>query len=326
MTGGQLKRRPWERTHQNTMNSAFLLTAMSLVLLLTACGKGEKSTRQQGKASSSGQVKVQPRLAPVPLKPIKAPPGAPRELALDLGDNVKLKLMLVPAGKFMMGRPKVAKGMVQNDLLHEVTISKAFYMGKHEVTQRQYQQVMGTNPSQSKGFDLPLEMASWDDAREFCQKVAAKTGQTVRLPTEAEWEYACRAGGASIYSTGNSEAHLDQLGWYDKNSGDMSLSFANGQKTHPVGQKTANGWGLHDMHGNVWEWCHDKFQSYGPKAVVDPQGPDAPPELCWSRVIRGGSFGSNMDWCRSASRYNETSVTRKKDIGFRVAVSLPKAP
>jgi formylglycine-generating enzyme required for sulfatase activity len=144
---------------------------------------------------------------------------------------------------------------------HEVTISTPFYLGRYEVTQEQYQQVMGKSPSHFKGRDLPVEYVSWDEAQEFCKKASevARSSRdqrgdpegrptVVRLPTEAEWEYACRAGTTARFCSGDADADLESVAWYGANSGGT---------THPVGQKTPNAWGVHDMHGNVWEWCQD---------------------------------------------------------------------
>jgi len=197
---------------------------------------------------------------------------------------------------------------------HEVTLTKPHYMGKFEVTQGQYQQIMGTNPSEFKGRDLPVECVSWDDAQEFCKKASEKTGLTIRLPTDAEWEHACRSGTKTTYYTGDSEADLDRAAWYLKN-----ITWA----THPVGQKVPNAWGLYDMHGNVWEWCQDFYEPYKAEALVDPQGPAQGAE----RVFRGGSWRL-MYWdCRSARRGWEDSSGRGDLLGFRVAASVPpKAP
>jgi formylglycine-generating enzyme required for sulfatase activity len=133
---------------------------------------------------------------------------------------------------------------------HEVTISKPFYMGETEVTQAQYEAVMGTNPSHFKGATNPVECVCWDYATEFCKKLSDKTRQAVRLPMEAEWEYACRAGTATAFSFGDADSTIGDYAWYGANSGGT---------THPVGQKKPNAWGLYDMHGNVWEWCADWF-------------------------------------------------------------------
>ncbi|MCY3018209.1 MAG: formylglycine-generating enzyme family protein [Planctomycetota bacterium] len=196
---------------------------------------------------------------------------------------------------------------------HEVTLTTPFYMGKYPVTQEQYMQVMGTNPSHFKGQNLPVETVSWDNAAEFCKKVSEKTGLMVRLPTDAEREYACRAGTTTTYNTGDSDADLDKAAWYYANSKST---------THPVGQKAANAWGLHDMHGNVWEWCLDLWQEhYGPEAAVDPKGP----ENGQARVLRGGSWGDDAGNCRSAYRDRFLPVNRYCYFGFRVVVA-PRTP
>jgi len=197
---------------------------------------------------------------------------------------------------------------------HEVTLTKPYYVGKHEVTQEQYAAVMGTNPSNFKGANLPVETVSWDEATEFCKKVSEATGLTVRLPTEAEWEYACRAGTGTAYCSGDEEADLGRVGWYGANS--------NGT-THPVGQKEPNAWGVYDMHGNVWEWCADWYEEYRPGAVVDPQGPGEGQ----SRVLRGGSWYFSAGNCRSAYRFGSIPDYRNYFIGFRIVVVVaPRTP
>jgi len=203
---------------------------------------------------------------------------------------------------------------------HDVTLTRPFHMGKYSVTQEQYQQVMGTNPSHFKGPNLPVEAVSWDEATEFCKAVAhfaklreGDPGQQqfgkmlYRLPTEAEWEFACRAGTTTTYYTGDAEADLGRAAWYAANSGG---------KTHPVGQKAANAFGLYDMHGNVWEWCADWYEAYKPGAAVDPQGPSEGQY----RVLRGGAWYNNPRICRSADRDWISPVNRDHYIGLRVVV------
>jgi formylglycine-generating enzyme required for sulfatase activity len=306
--------------------------------------------------------------------------GVEPNKTLDLGNGVKLEMVLIPAGKFTMGteepespwiggailgggglvalillampvtrairqrrRPQFSLrwlillvavlGVAQyggfrwwraaeawNDYdgderpTHEVMISKPYYMGKFEVTQEQYQQVTGTNPSAFKGRDLPVEEVSWHDAQEFCKKASGRTGLTVRLPTEAEWEHACRAGAKTAFYTGDTEADLDRAAWYYENS--------NGT-THPAGRKVMNAWGLYDMHGNVWEWVQDVDGPYKGAAAVDPQGP----EQGQFRVYRGGSWGIFPGGCPSAHRNGGTPGAQDDDIGFRVVADVPsKAP
>ena len=207
--------------------------------------------------------------------------GAPAELMLDLGGGVAMKMVLIRPGKFMMG-----EGIDR----HEVTISKPFYMGATEVTQAQYEAVMGKNPSKFKGATNPVEMVSWDYATDFCKKLSEKTRQVVRLPTEAEWEYACRAGTQTAYSFGDDPSALGDYAWWGRNSG---------KTTHPVGQKKPNAWGLYDMHGNVWEWCADWWGEYPKGPVTDPSGPSTDPSGpatgdSGDRVMRGGSWYDNV--------------------------------
>jgi formylglycine-generating enzyme required for sulfatase activity len=208
---------------------------------------------------------------------------------------------------------------------HEVTINTPHYLGKFEVTQEQYQQVMGVNPSQFKGRDLPVECVSWDDAQEFCKKaseVARSSGSrgdpegrptVIRLPTDAEWEHACRAGTRTAYYTGDTEADLDRAAWYRANSG---------KTTHPVGQKAPNAWGLHDTHGNVDEWCADWYGDYRAEAGTDPKGP----EQGQYRVLRGGSWSTVLRACESAFRLGNEPGTGNELIGFRVVGSSPRTP
>ena len=193
---------------------------------------------------------------------------------------------------------------------HEVTLSKPFFPGKFEVTREQYQQVMGANPSNFKGAKLPVEMVSWDDTQEFCKKVKEKTGQTVRLLTDAEWEFACRAGTTTTYYSGDTEADLGRAAWYGANSK---------WTTHPVGQKEPNAWGLYDVHGNVWEWCQDWYGEYAAGAATDPQGP----ATGISRVLRGGSWSFVPRGCRSAFRGNVQPGYRNLDVGFRSILAGP---
>jgi formylglycine-generating enzyme required for sulfatase activity len=193
---------------------------------------------------------------------------------------------------------------------HEVKLAKAFYIGRYEVTQEQYQQVMGENPSRFKGLDLPVDSFGWNDAQAFCKKASDKTGATVRLPTEAEWEYACRAGTETTYCSGDEESDLDRVGWYDGNSGLW---------THPVGQKAPNAWGVFDMLGNVDEWCEDDLHENYCGAPSDGQAWNDLPRND-KHVVRGGSMDDGPQRCRSAYRrgYSFPYVS----FGFRVVVQF----
>jgi formylglycine-generating enzyme required for sulfatase activity len=166
---------------------------------------------------------------------------------------------------------------------------------------------MGTNPSHFKGPSLPVEQVSWNDAQEFCKKASEKAGLLVRLPTDAEREYACRAGTTTTYYSGDTDADLDKAAWYIANSKNT---------THPVGKKAANAFGLYDMHGNVWEWCRDWFEGYKPGAIVDPQGASQGQV----RVLRGGSWIHPAGRCRSADRAGRGPDDRTNLIGFRIVV------
>jgi formylglycine-generating enzyme required for sulfatase activity len=232
-----------------------------------------------------------------------------KTISLDLGGGVTLPLTLVPAGKFVMGSPDSEQGRVPNEgLQHEVTISKPFYMGVTEVTQAQYEAVMGTNPSRFKGPTNPVERVSWDDAVLFCRELSEKTRKAFRLPTEAEWEYACRAGSKTRFSFGDSDS-VFSYAWFGSNSGG---------KTNPVGCTKPNAWGLYDMHGNVSEWCADWYGSYSSGASTDPQGAGSGGD----RVVRGGSWlDDDSVYFRCAVRYNLAPSFRSHDVGFRCAMT-----
>jgi hypothetical protein len=193
-----------------------------------------------------------------------------------------------------------------------VTVSKAFYLGKYEVTQAQWEAVMGNNPSYFKGRNNPVEWVSWHDVQAFITKLNQKEGMNkYRLPTEAEWEYAARAGTTSTYSFGDDAGALGRYAWYgeDENSG----------STHPVGQKEPNAWGLYDMHGNVWEWVQDRYGEhyYSNSPAIDPKGPPS-----GMRVFRGGFWGNLAKLCRSAGRGFVSSDFQDSAVGFRLAFSI----
>jgi formylglycine-generating enzyme required for sulfatase activity len=237
----------------------------------------------------------------------------PKKLALDLGGGIKLDLVLAPPGKFVMGSPGTEKKRVKNEgPLHEVTISKAFYVGVYEVTQEQYEAVMGANPSKFKGPKNPVEGVNWDDAVKFCQKLSAKVGKTIRLPTEAEWEYACRAGSKTAFCNGDELEDLKKVGWCSYDG-----KWGSAQTTKPVGSFQPNAWGLYDMHGNVWEWCSDWYaETYADTGKVDPQGPESGK----FRVIRGGVWNDFPHDCRSAKREWREPGKRTNGFGIRVVM------
>ena len=221
----------------------------------------------------------------------------------------------IPAGKFLMGSPATEKERYQNENQHEVTLTQGFRMGVHEVTQAQYEQVMGENPSENKGATLPVETVSYDEALAFCKKLSdlpaeKAAGRKYRLPTEAEWEYCCRAGTSTPFHFGNelngTQANCDGNNPYGTTKKGPYL-----EKTSPVGSYPANAWGLYDMHGNVWEWCQDWYGDYPKQSVTDPRGPEVG-SYC---VNRGGSWRDEAAYCRSAPR-QECSVVPRLRVRF----------
>ena len=229
-------------------------------------------------------------------------------LELELEAGFPMEFVRIPAGSFVMGSPEDEEGRDSDERQHEVRISQGFWMGKYEVTQGEWEWVMGGNPSRFRecGSRCPVDTLSWDyDVQEFIRRLNEResaSGYVYRLPTEAEWEYAARAG-----TTGARHGELDEVAWYGENSG---------LTTHPVGQKGANAWGLHDMLGNVWEWTADWYGEYPSGAVTDPQGPDTGSY----RVIRGGGWGRRARNVRSASRSYRLPGHRYDDagLGFRL--------
>ena len=227
---------------------------------------------------------------------------------------VVMAFVRIPAGSFMMGSPAGEKDRNANETHHRVTISRDFYMGKYQVTQAQWKSLMGTNPSKFQNCDnCPVENVSWDDAQEFIKKLNAKGQGTYRLPTEAEWEYAARAGTTTAFAFGDSfsseQANFD--GNYPCGGAAKGKYL---KKTTPVGSYRANGWGLYDMHGNVWEWCQDWFDDYPKGDVTDPTGPATGTK----RVVRGGSWSRSGRILRCASRSNGLPLTRSNGLGFRL--------
>ncbi len=230
---------------------------------------------------------------------------------LALGDpllnSLGMVLVPIPAGEFQMGSPAEEKGREYDETLHPVRITQPFYLGVREVTREQYERVMGHHPGDVQGETKPVTKVSWNSAVEFCRKLSEQEGREYRLPTEAEWEFACRAGTTTSYSFGHDDTLLDQYAWHTANSG---------LTAHAGGQKPANRWGLYDMHGNVWEWCQDWIGSYRAGVlVVDPAGPA---EGAF-RVLRGGSFFSPPRDHRSANRNSDRPPSRYSSTGFRLA-------
>ncbi len=287
------------------------LMLMTLIVIFAIC------------LSSAGKVKAQ----------------ADKEMANSIG----MKLVLIPKGTFQMGSPPSEENSRDNEIQrdnkrqHEVTLTRDYYLGAFEVTQVQYEKVMGKNPSYFQGDNVaerhpqtgqrikevdssnhPVEAVSWEDAVEFCLRLSElpeekSAGRVYRLPTEAEWEYACRAGSTTAFSFGDEPDSLDDYAWFSNNS-----DF----KTHPVGEKKPNAWGLYDMHGNVLEWCSDRYAEYPKDTVSDPSGP----REGVIRVNRGGSWLNEAAFCRSSRRGKFHPANRSGDFGFRVALSPSEIP
>ena len=230
-------------------------------------------------------------------------------IAAEAGKAVEVALagmefVRVPSGEFVMGLDS-AESVVNERPLTRVRLSAGYYLGKYEVTQAQWEAVMGSNPSRFDecGQDCPVERVSWEDVQEYIGRLNALAGEKrYRLPTEAEWEYAARAGTSRDHYSGN----VDSIAWHAGNSGD---------RTHPVGRKAPNAWGLHDMLGNVSEWVQDWRGDYPGGSVTDPRGPSTGS----GRVIRGGSWDIGARGCRARSRYGNGPGGRYGDLGFRLA-------
>ncbi|MFO0967219.1 MAG: bifunctional serine/threonine-protein kinase/formylglycine-generating enzyme family protein [Gemmataceae bacterium] len=271
---------------------------------------------------------VVPRLTKEPIKEEGA--GADTKKEKDAGkpgpkeitNSIGMRLVRIEPGRFFMGSPATERFRGGAEILHEVEISKPFYLGKFEVTQEQYEAVTGENPSaysatgakrdKIAGKDtrpFPVESVTWEEAKEFCKKLSQKEGKEYRLPTEAEWEYACRAGTRTAYSVGHTIT-----------SAEANVDFKYGGPL-PVGSFAPNAWGIHDMHGNVREWCEDWFEEFYYKKSP-PRDPTGPLEGT-TRVMRGASWCNGLDGCRSAFRFDYPPGNRSEDFSFRVVLPAP---
>jgi len=274
--------------HREKVASMRISPIVLLLFAMLGCGSGSEPAKTP---AESGGNQTQ----------------SPKTVTTDV-NSIGMLLVPIPAGTFTMGDANGA----DNETPHQVTLTQPFHLGQYEVTQEQYEKVMGKNPSYFRGGQNPVQDVSWNDAVEFCRKLSAlpaekKAGYVYRLPTEAEWEYACRAGTKTTYSFGDSESELSDYAWRYENSG---------KTTHPVGGKKPNGWGLYDMHGNVFELCQDYYGNdyYGNSPVADPRGPTS--GCC--RVVRGGSWGNFAQDSRSAYRDFSPADRRHYYDGFRV--------
>jgi formylglycine-generating enzyme required for sulfatase activity len=247
--------------------------------------------------------------------------GLPFLRALDATQTVRIgsvtmDFILIHPGSFVMGSDENV-GAGDESPQHKVTLTKPFYLGKYEVTQEQWAAVMNNDPSRCKGKTLPVDSVTWNDCQRFLAKVTAMTGRVFSLPSEGQWEFACRAGTRTSWSCGDDEAALGDYAWLGINSAGV---------THPVGTKAPNSWGLYDMHGNVGEWCADYYDKHGysPDDVTDPT--PHPSSAGHSPNWRGGAWGDPPDYLRSAYRNVNGPDNRHPGIGFRCAMQVSETP
>jgi formylglycine-generating enzyme required for sulfatase activity len=261
-----------------------------------------------GKYAPAARLKLQqlqrPQGVPLPVPQVSMPEPLSAQR-----NSIGMEFVLIPAGEFLMGSDYYEP---DERPVHKVVISKPFYLGKYEVTQAQWLEVMGTNPSHFKGdLNRPVERVSWYMVQDFIRRLNGREGHNkYRLPTEAEWEYAARAGSTTQYSFGDNESFLEQFAWYNKNDGG---------KTHSVGQLRPNAWGLYDMHGNVWEWINDWRGPYLVGTIIDPQGSATGN----AKGYRGGGWGYGAGRCRSADRSYDAPHYVYGTHGFRLARNAP---
>jgi formylglycine-generating enzyme required for sulfatase activity len=273
-------------------------------LAAEAKAQAEVEQKEKDRLAAEAKAKADADLLAITAKLQSTSPVA--QLEIPLSSTLLAQFCFIPFGSFTMGSSSSEEQRSSDEGQVEVTLSQSFWLARTEVTQAQWEALMGSNPSQFKGSNLPVENVSWDDAQSFIAKLNDKQilpqGWKFALPTEAQWEYACRAEEKGPYSGGS----LDEVGWYDDNSE---------SKTHEVGQKKPNAWGLHDMHGNVYEWCADWYNDTL-QGGVDPTGLSSGD----SRVSRGGSWYYYASFCRAAHRVRHSPGYRINDLGFRPAL------
>jgi formylglycine-generating enzyme len=264
-----------------------LLTTMFVALLMVGCG-GEETTKVVEEDESTSFTIA----------------------------NLSMEMLWVEPGTFEMGSPNTVAGRDNNETQHTVTLTEGFWLSKHEVTQAQWEEVMGNNPSHFKGANRPVEKVSWNGIASFCEKITEAereagrlpAGMAYQLPTEAQWEYACRAGTTTAFSFGDSLT-----------SDQANIIVGGPHETTDVGKYPANAWGFHDMHGNVWEWCADWYGNYPIGAVSDPVGP----AVGSARVGRGGSWYFPAGYARSANRFRDGPAYSTGSLGFRLSLRPP---
>jgi uncharacterized protein (TIGR02996 family) len=236
-----------------------------------------------------------------------------------LSDGVEMRFSFIPPGTFLMGSPAKEYKRQSDETQHRVTLTQGYYLGVSPVTQAQWRAVMGVTPSRRfQGDDRPVETLSWGDCQKFCDKLGERTANDFRLPTEAEWEHACRAGTTTPFHHGDTITP-EQANYYGEAVYGSGVKGPYRQETTPVGQFPPNAWGLVDLHGNVWEWCQD---SYGPYPRGHQEDPLFPPGARGSCVLRGGSWCDTPWYCRSASRLSDAPTYPRSDFGCRVCLSV----
>jgi formylglycine-generating enzyme required for sulfatase activity len=261
-----------------------------------------------------------PQAIPATPQPVAAPPSSPqrqRRAGDVIANSLGMKFAWCPPGTFLMGSPPSELERDDDEQQHQVTLTRGFWLGVTPVTQAQWQAVLGSNPSDFQGDDRPVEQVSWDDCREFCKKLAERDGKPYRLPTEAEWEYACRAGTTTPFYFGETIS-TDQANYGGNYTCGKGKKGKCRQETTPVGSFPANAWGLCDLHGNVWEWCQDWYGPYPKGDIKDPQRSESGD----ARVVRSGSWRDDPGYCRAARRYWFAAGYRYDFVGCRLVLCL----
>jgi formylglycine-generating enzyme required for sulfatase activity len=300
-------------------NSGRFYSREVLIILLTLClalGISLSAVYGMPDDANDGIIPEDPMLTESQTDPNLpgTDPNTPEEKTIDMGNGITMEFVLIRAGEFDMGSLLTERGRKDDEgPVRRVKISRPFYMGKYEVTQEQYYAVAKSKPSRFKEEGHPVENISWDQANRFCKKLSQIKSVVFRLPTEAEWEYACRAGGQDRFYFGDdpNDSQIEQYAWYSKNSDST---------TQTVGEKKPNSFGLYDMHGNVWEWCRDYYAAdyYKKSITVDPIG-----SLFGKlRVYRGGGWYRSAKDCRSANRNSLEPYYIRNHIGFRVLLEV----
>ncbi len=294
----------WLDEHNRSDEAELMRLHVSLLATCCAPDKHPERERQQARI--------------VELLTAGVRPCVPRQ-TIALAKGVEMTFAWIPPGTFLMGSPSEEAERSDGETLHEVTLAQGFYLGIRAVTQAQWQAVMGNNPSYFKGEKFPVERVSWDECQAFCTKLSEREGKRYVLPSEAEWEYACRAGTTTPF-------HFGETLSTDQSNCDGNYPYNNGEKgvyrkrTTSVGSFPPNAWGLFDMHGNVWEWCQDVYRSYEELTTKNTLETENTDEM--ARVLRGGSWYFVARYCRAAYRSGLAPGYRFNLSGFRVAFRL----